>query len=78
VAQACFYQAMRGLDGKSTVVREFCHKAKELAVVAPTNVAALNIGGTSAGLDGLWLTKAIILRNLIIAPRVAMFLGYES
>jgi ATP-dependent DNA helicase PIF1 len=31
--------------GKSTVVRELCHNAKDLAVVAPTGVAALNIGG---------------------------------
>jgi ATP-dependent DNA helicase PIF1 len=31
--------------GKSTVVREFCQSAKDLAVVAPTGVAALNIGG---------------------------------
>jgi ATP-dependent DNA helicase PIF1 len=31
--------------GKSTVVRKFCQNTKGLAVVAPTGVAALNIGG---------------------------------
>jgi hypothetical protein len=31
-------------------------------------------GKSSAGLDGLWLTKAIILRNLIVDPGSPCFL----